>query len=75
MKPETMQGLLRYRDARRSPGDFLKAVLENNLRETFLQADAENANDLAEIVRWCVWQLPGISWGSPEKVKDWLPPF
>ena len=73
MKPKTLEGLIQYRDQKRPPGDFLTAVLENDLLEAVRLADPENAEDLAEIVVWCVWELPLSSWGSPIKVAAWLP--
>ena len=74
MKPEILEGLMEYRDHQRPPGDFLRAVLANNLREAACKADSENAKDLAEITAWCVWNLPGECWGSPAKVGNWLHP-
>ena len=72
MKPETLEGLLAYRDDRQPPGDFLKAVLVNNLLESFRLADQQNELDLKEIVDWCCWHLPKVSWGSREKFADWI---
>ena len=72
MKPETLKGLMEYLHQKRPPGDFLRAVLENDLRMAFHRADSENKKDLEQIVVWCLWELPSNSWGSPEKVADWL---
>lgn len=53
-------------------GDFLQAVLSNDLRDAFGRADDDNLRDLHEIVRYCWWDIPGDCWGSREKVRDWL---
>ena len=68
----TLAGLKRYAKDRIHPGGFLIAVLENNLKKSFGQADKENREALFEIVCHCYNELPSISWGSPEKVKNWL---
>ena len=68
----TLAGLKRYAKDRIHPGGFLTAVLENNLRKSFGQADKENREALFEIVCHCYKELPSICWGSPEKVKNWL---
>ena len=70
--PEVKESLLRYWHQRIPTGDFLRAVLENNLREAFGRADDTNRRHLGEIVNWCYWELPSPAWGSPEKVRAWL---
>lgn len=54
------------------PGGFVRAVLENNLSEAMGRADLHSRAALFAIVRWCHWNLPGGSWGSPENVRSWL---
>ena len=68
----TLGGIKRYVENRIPPGGFLTAVLENNLRKSFGQADKENREALFEIVCHCYKELPYNCWGSPEKVKNWL---
>ena len=68
----TLGGIKRYVENRIPPGGFLTAVLENNLRKSFGQADKANREALFEIVCHCYNKLPSICWGSPEKVKNWL---
>lgn len=53
-------------------GDFLYAVLSNNLREAIGRADEDNQRDLQEIVRYCWWEIPGNCWGSEKIVNEWL---
>ena len=68
----TLGGIKRYVENRIPPGGFLTAVLENNLRKSFGQADKENREALFEIVCHCYKELPSICWGTPERVKNWL---
>ena len=53
-------------------GSFLRAVLENNLREAFGRADEYNSACMREIVAWLWNEAPADCWGSPEKVKNWI---
>jgi len=61
-----------YVSERRPMGDFLCAVLENNLCESFGRADEKNRLCLFEIVSYIYNELPAPCWGSPEKVTKWL---
>lgn len=54
------------------PGSFLTAVLENNLREACGRADDTNRHLLFEHVSWLYNEAPGMSLGSPEKVRRWI---
>ncbi len=56
----------------RPPGGFLRAVLENNLKEAALGADEQNARHLADIVAFVYWTVPAFAWGSPEAVSRYL---
>ena len=53
-------------------GGFLRAVLENDLREAFGRADIYNRSCMFEIVAWLWNEAPSTCWGSPEKVSAWL---
>ena len=72
MKESTKASLDRYVKEKIPTGDFLQAVLENNLLMSYSRADLENKRDLYEIIRYVYNELPGDCWGSPEKVKNWL---
>ncbi len=72
MKDSTRETILRYVEHRVPTGGFVQAVLSNDLREAIGRADAENLEDLVEIVRFCYWEIPGPCWGSPEAVREWL---
>ena len=51
------------------PGDFLMAVLCNNLVEAFGQADEANSHSLRDWAQWLYNDVPEDAWGSLEKVR------
>jgi hypothetical protein len=60
-----------YAEEGRQTGDFVGAVLENNLFEAVGHADCESMAALKMIVTYVHCQMPQGCWGSPEKVKTW----
>ena len=54
------------------PGDFLTAVLCNDLRAACGLADDNNRGRLFEIVSWFYNEAPEPCWGSPERVRAWV---
>ena len=69
-----MGGLRRYIEKRIKPGNFLTAVLQNDLREACGRADKENIRNLPAYVAYLYNEAPSTCWGSPERVTDWLQP-
>jgi len=65
-------GLIEYFAARRPTGSFLRACLENNLREACVRADDINRWHLADIVLFLHGYVPAPAWGSPAAVDAWL---
>lgn len=65
----------RYAEYGIPTGSFLRAVLENNLKEAFGMADRNNLINLSAVVGYCYNNLPSNIWGSPEKVKQHLATF
>lgn len=53
-------------------GDFLRAVLSNDLKGAIGRADEQNLADLFEIVDYVYNDMPMACQGSPEKVEAWL---
>lgn len=53
-------------------GDFLTAVICNNLSESFQRADDINQERMFDIVRFFYIEAPGLCWGSKEKMKHWI---
>lgn len=72
IKQSTLDSLQRYAEHHIPTGDFLHAVLANDLRDAFGRADEENCEALFHIAAYCYNEMPGASWGSPEKVQAWL---
>jgi hypothetical protein len=71
--PTRMHGpITRYVYAHRQPGDFLTAVLSNNLIEAVSRADAENQVALADWVKLVYNHLPSNCWGTPGRVRAWV---
>lgn len=73
MNLETAQQILvLYRDKKEPTGDFLQAVLENNLEKSLRNADPESFKIIPEIIKYLWWEFPAPIWGSPEKVQNHL---
>lgn len=64
-------GIVRHVMNGQATGDFLTAVMENNLTEACCRADSINRHALFEIVGVLYDYTPAGCWGSPEKVKAW----
>ena len=57
------------------PGGFFLAVLENDLIGALGHADRINQNSLPVYGEFLYNYVPASSWGSPEKVQDWMDSF
>lgn len=66
------EGLRRYVDERVAPGAFLRAVLENDLKEAVSRGDTASMEGLTSMVGYLFNQAPESCWGSKEAVKKWL---
>jgi hypothetical protein len=53
------------------PGQFLTAVIENDLREAIGKADDENIKILGAYIQFFYNHAPTGCWGSKEKVAQW----
>lgn len=54
------------------PGEFLQAIIKNDLKEAVGRADYININALPAYVEFFFNYAPGECWGSPEKVAAWV---
>ena len=71
--PSHMHGaMVRYLVDHIAPGDFLQAVLENDLKEACNRADDINILRLPEYVRFLYNFAPRACWGSPRAFREWL---
>lgn len=69
--PEHMRGgVYRYVERGIHPGDFLGAVLENDLRGATMNADATNLRTLDRYGA-LLHHLPTAAWGDKDKVNAW----
>jgi len=55
-----------------APGDFLKAVLSNDLFNALGQADDLNRVALFDICAYIYNHVTPEAWGSPTRVEAWL---
>lgn len=65
-------GLLRYMNYGTEPGDFLRAVITNDLGGAFGRADENNTAAMRNWVAWFYTYAPGPSWGSPTNYAEWV---
>lgn len=68
----TMAALTRYVEHGVPTGDFLHAVLTNNLFVAVGRVDGPNLHALHAIVAWVYNEAPGACHGSAEKVAAWI---
>ena len=54
------------------PGDFLRAVICNDLCEAVGRADDETVENLPAYVAYFWNEVPSSCWGSVDKMKHWM---
>ena len=57
------------------PGNFLTAVITNDLRGAIAHADDDNAAVMRDWVRFFYNEVQGNAWGSVEIMTDWMHNF
>ena len=71
--PERMMGgISRYIEQGIPPGDFLTAIITNDLREAVGRADDENLRNIPAYVSYFYNEAPRQCWGSQAKMDAWL---
>jgi len=71
--PEHMRSVMkRYIEERIPPGDFLEAVLANDLFGAVRRADEINRAALHRYPLWLYNHAPPLCYGTREKVQKWL---
>ncbi|MCK9435013.1 MAG: hypothetical protein M0R32_09400 [Candidatus Cloacimonetes bacterium] len=70
--PHMLEDLNRYATDHVLSGNFLYALLSNDLSKSFSYADSETMNAMYDYVQYVFNYLPLQCWGSKEKVDDWL---
>ena len=71
--PERMMGGIdRYIESGIPPGDFLTAIICNDLREACSRADDENLKNIPAYVAYFYNEAPTFCWGSEGQMKRWM---
>lgn len=71
--PEHMQeGAREYVELGREPGDFLRAVLCDQLVPACQRADMVNRASMGIWIDWLLGEPPMNCWGSPARVAAWI---
>lgn len=71
--PAHMQSaIMRYIELGIKPGDFLTAVITNDLRNAVGYADATNLPLIPLYVRWFYNEAPSGCHGSTAEMKNWI---
>ncbi len=71
--PEHMREVARdYVERHRRPGDFLAAVLSNDLTGAFSKADVRNIVAMRAWASWLYNEAPAAAWGSKAVVDAWV---
>ncbi len=65
------EGLRRYLEHGVIPGQFLQALLANDLRDFYARADDHNAGIGHKWLMWLHWQFPANAWGSREAIQTY----
>ena len=65
-------GLERYIEHGIDPGDFLTAVICNNLVEACAAADDTNLRNIPAYAAYLYNRAPRECWGSREKMQQWM---
>lgn len=65
-----IQSLIDYVEQRQPTGDFLQAVLSNDLSDSVSRNDGQT--NLKELVKWIYNNAPSNCWGSREAYKQWI---
>ncbi len=66
------EGIIAYVEQGRPVGDFLQAVISNDLRLACLHADDENFPAIPNFCRWFFNYAPSPAWGSIDGYKAWI---
>lgn len=67
-----MPSLRRYIEEKIQPGDFLTAVIQNDLSEACSRADDENMRNLPAYAAYLYNEAPAVCHGSKKIMKEWL---
>ena len=66
------EGVINYILYRVEPGDFLSAIIKNDLKGAVNLADDDNIRALAAYVRFFYNHTPADCWGGEDKFNAWV---
>lgn len=72
LPPHLRDGMKGYLEHGWTPGDFLIAVLGNDLRAAVGRGDMVSLSFLPHIVIWLSMEAPFDAWGSANEVAEWI---
>ncbi len=75
IRENMMESIKAYVEEGRPVGNFLQAVICNDLKEAVGRADDENIQNIPAFVAYFYTETPMACWGSFEKMQDWLLTF
>lgn len=67
----TLESIIAYCKTGRPTGDFLRRVINNDLRGAFIYADEHNAPVMKRIMMFLHNECPGGAHGFPTAFDDW----
>lgn len=71
--PDCMEeGIKLYLERGIQPGDFLTAIICNDLKTAVMQADHNNILNLPAYVAYFYWEVPAVAWGSKKIMQQWM---
>ena len=63
----------RYMEYGEEPSsEFLRALLSNDLKRTFRNADEDNYTRIHDWINWLTWNVPACAWGSKDDYEFWV---
>lgn len=68
----TFEALKRYVEEGIPTGDFLYAMLTNDLFGAIGRADSQNSRALKDICGFVYNEIPSTAWHTDEAVKQWI---
>ncbi len=71
VRTQLVLGLLEWCESARVPGDFLCAVLSNDLKDAVVRADYDSIRAIKGIVVLLLNKFPTPCWGSPDALATW----
>jgi len=67
-----MEAMRAYVEKGQPVGDFLRAVISNDLTEAVCRADDTNIWIIPIYVNWFYNECPGGIWGNDQAYDDWI---